>query len=705
MQDIVLGTPVEYNPNMSQFLDSLKDRFINVEEDFKINAEISKSEPSKLKSCLICGKPFVKQRRAVYCGRKHFTTCLNCGKSIEITSKHYYGVAPKTCCKACADTLGVQTYKENAMMKYGVTNPMLVPELAAKMVSKRNPDFDISLKTEKQIRNCAICGKEFEFNYLSPKKCCSKECSGKLREHTIQSNLVICRLCGKEFTPQNNSSVYCSGPHYRKCEICGVQFMLKTPTSKSTVCSNRCRQIKREQTNSFKYGTKVVSQNSTIKVKLRDAYYSSSDQRVATCLRHYDTVNPAQSTEVRDKISATVASVDCQTKITATCMEKYGVPHSSAVPEIHQKSWNTRKGIVADDGTKLDSSWEKLVYEFWTGLGLEVERNIPITFEYNGKQHTTFIDFRVNGLLCEVKGKPYLDGVFDYKQSVPIERKLEVYREHHVILITNGQSKSLFGHKDSKESNGLKHLDVCPNPLIGVDIELFDDNPEFPYSPNKPKCFYDVSVNGRPSQYDAFYDKKLRWEIIKNRIQYVGGYIDSKEILVGLNVTRKAKQPSWFSKAYARKLIEKYCTTGIIVDPFAGWGTRHDATVALHKQYIGCDANAELVDWHKSQGRLICHQDARDFKYTGECSVLICPPYSDTEVYFTGQSNLTESEWLDIVMQNVPNACEYIMVCHEVSDKYAPFVVDTKLNSSHLNNNTEYVVVIKSTDLLSLCNK
>lgn len=694
MPALVLNSMWYYTDHMSQFLDSLKDRFINVEEDFEINSEISKSEPSKLKSCLICGKPFVKQRRAVYCGRKHFTTCLNCGKSIELTSKHYYGVAPKTCCRTCADSLGVQTYKANSLEKYGVTNPMLVPELVDKMISKRNPDFDLSLKIEKQLRICVICGKEFEFDYHSPKKCCSSECSVKLREHTIQAKVAICKLCGKEFTPLNNSSVYCAGPHYRECEVCGNQFTLKSPVSKATVCSDRCRQIKREQTNVQKYGTRVVSQNSTVKVKLSEAYYAKSDQRVATCVQRYGTDNPTKSAEVRNKISTTVSSVDCQNRITTTCVEKYGVPHSSAVPEIHQKSWNTRKGIRATDGTPLDSSWEKLVYDFWASLGLTVERNVPIQFEYNGKQHTTFIDFRVDGLLFEVKGKPYLDGVYDYKQAVPIDRKLEVYKDNHVILITSDHSKGMFGHKDSTESNGLKHLDICPNPLIGVDIVLFDENPEFPYASNKPSCFYDVSVNGKPSQHTAFYDKKLRWEIIKNRIQYVGGYIDAKEILVGLNVTRKAKQPSWFSKSYAKRLIKEYCTTGVVVDPFAGWGTRCDASIALHKQYLGCDANAELVKWHNDNGRAILYMDARDFRYLGECSVFICPPYGDTEIYFDGQSNLSECEWLDFVIKNIPNAKEYIMVCHEVSAKYKPFIVDTKVNSSHFNTNVEYVIVV-----------
>ena len=260
-------------------------------------------------------------------------------------------------------------------------------------------------------------------------------------------------------------------------------------------------------------------------------------------------------------------------------------------------------------------------------------------------------------------------------------------------MITDDQVRRLFGHKDSKESNGLKHLDICPNPLIGVDIVLFQDNPEFPYAEDKPKCFYNVSVNGCPSQYTAFYDRKLRWDIIKNRIMYVGGFIDAKEVLVGFNVTRKAKQPSWFSKKYAKTLISKYCTSNMIIDPFAGWGTRHDAAIKHHKGYLGCDNNVDLVAWHKEHGRNIVCADAQEFKYEWPCSVFICPPYGNTEIYTEGQVILSECDWLDIVIRNIPNASEYVMVCHEVADKYKPYIVETRENRSHFGTNTEYVIV------------
>ena len=156
----------------------------------------------------------------------------------------------------------------------------------------------------------------------------------------------------------------------------------------------------------------------------------------------------------------------------------------------------------------------------------------------------------------------------------------------------------------------------------------------------------------------------------------VGGFIDNRQILTAMNVTRNCKQPSWFSKQYAKELIQKYITSNIILDPFAGWGTRCDACKELNIKYYGWDLNKELVDWHKEKGRLfetgcgIEYGDANNIKTDREnCSVFICPPYTDFEQYFKGQDlKTTQCEWLQIVMNNNPNAKEYLMVC-KVVDK------------------------------------
>lgn len=612
-------------------------------DDKNIDDVVKSTDIDLLKSCKACGKLFLPSGRNAsrmkFCQRQHYIKCAICGNTLDITPNR---LIPNTCSKKCGDVYKVKKMQNTMKERYGVSNPSQVSEFKEK------------------ARSSNALHKE--------------ETMAKIRTTMI--------------------------------ERYGAAIPRQVPELREKI----------DKTMLERYGVVNPSHNADIckKISERNKSEEVKEKYKATSISHYGTEYPAQNpnspngwNNVKDKFESTMLNrygvttpfvvPKCKEKAKQTCLEKYGYEYASQSPEVHTKQWHSRKNLKALDGTPLDSTYEVIVYDFWKSLGLGVRRNVPIKFEFEGKTHTTFIDFEVDGLLFEVKGRPYLEGVYDYKQTVPIFKKLEVYRDNHVIVITDDTMRYLFGHKDSTESNGLKHLDICPRPLIGVDFKLFTDDPEFPYAENRPKCFYEVSVNGCPSQHTAFYDKRMRWEIIKNRIQYVGGFIDSKEVLVGLNVTRKAKQPSWFSEKYAKQLISKYCTSNIIVDPFAGWGTRHDAAIKLHKAYLGCDTNSELVAWHKSHNRNIVYGDARTFKYDWGCSVFICPPYGNTEIYTSDQVNLSECDWLDIVVANIPNASEYVMVCHKVSDKYKKYIVETKENRSHLNINTEYVLVIPRT--------
>lgn len=460
---------------------------------------------------------------------------------------------------------------------------------------------------------------------------------------------------------------------------------------------------KKKNSSIDKYGTEYTFQAEEVKEKSRktklekygDEYYNNDDKHKETCQAKYGVNYYWQSEkarqEYRDRNKRREAGFGCM-RFKNTIREKYGVENISQAPHIAQKK---SKKYKSEDGLTFDSSWELLVYNYCKRNNLTVERNIPIEYNYNNKKHTTFIDFKIDGYLFEVKGEHLLKGCFDYADSmVPISEKLKVYKENKVIIITN--YKDLFGKANSTKSNGFRYPNKCKDPLIGVDINLFD-NPDFPYREDRPKCFYDVRVDNNRSSYEAFQDESLRWEMIKNRIEYAGGFIDNKAILNAMNITRKCKQPSWFSKKFAKELITKYVTTDTVVDPFAGWGARNDACKELGINYIGIDFNKELVDWHKSCKRNIEYGDANTFTYNEECSVLICPPYQDVETYFEGQDlKTTQCEWLEKVMKNIPNAKEYIMVCKVVDKGWEKYIIETKGNKSHFGKNTEYVLEINN---------
>lgn len=288
------------------------------------------------------------------------------------------------------------------------------------------------------------------------------------------------------------------------------------------------------------------------------------------------------------------------------------------------------------------------------------------------------------------------------------------YKINHVVVITTNDASGLFGKPNSLKSNGFKYQKKCPNPLIGVDVRLFDEKPEFPYRKDRPKCFYDVRVDGKPSAHEAFYDPNLRWKMIKNRIEYSGGFIDNNQVLQAMNITRTCKQPSWFSKNLAKRIIQTYCKSDTIVDPFSGWGARFDAAQELHKTYIGGDYNEELVKWHHEVGRTtIKYMDANEFKYDGECSVFICPPYSDPKTgrcfedynfdgFDESAKALSQCDWMKVVMRNVPNAKEYVLVCKIVDPGWEKYIVETLNNRSHFGLNHEYILVISNAEAKEL---
>ena len=249
-----------------------------------------------------------------------------------------------------------------------------------------------------------------------------------------------------------------------------------------------------------------------------------------TMLKRYGVEHPMQSKQIQNKMKQ-------------TNLERYGVENVYQSREVRAKCVKTAKNTKSNvDDSKFDSSFERDVYDYCKRNNIEIEdRQVPIKYEYNGKEHTTFIDFKIDGYLIECKGSHLLEGVFDYKQEVPIEKKIEIYRKNHVIIVSN--DRDLFPKAESEDSNGLKYLHKCPYPLIGIDIDLFR-NPEFPCKKDRLKCLYKVRVDNNPSTLEVWSDEKLRWKMIKSRIDYVGGFINNKSILTAMNVTRISRLTS-----------------------------------------------------------------------------------------------------------------------------------------------------------------
>jgi hypothetical protein len=348
--------------------------------------------------------------------------------------------------------------------------------------------------------------------------------------------------------------------------------------------------------------------------------------------------------------------------------------------------------VVLDNGIVLDSEYKTAVYEFCTRNGITVSKGPSIKYDFNGHEASIDVDFTIDNKHYEVTDGLCLSGAtFDDRKA-----KIDALKKAFVTLITDKETGKTIPRANGTESNGHKYLRKCAFPLIGVDVDLFK-NPDFPYAKDRPACFYRTKFNKEMSPLEAWNDEKLRWKMIVNRIDYAGGFIDAKAILTAFNVTRTSKQASWFSRKFAKELITNYLEAGTkIIDPFAGWGERCHAALELGRDYQGYDANQEVVDWMKNPHYAL--GDATKLKLDDDnVSVFSCPPYSNVEEYFDGQLNLPTEGWIDIVIQNIPNAKEYLFVCKKPG-KYEAFQVDAKVNKSHFGSNFEHVVYFTQKD-------
>ena len=429
------------------------------------------------KECQECGNLFTPTcGTQVYCRSAHTTYCEFCHN--PFTYKCSPNEKPKYCSKECR----IQGVKANNLAKYGVENVSKLPEVR-KAISeiRRNPTAIRPKAKVVTMKKCKVCGKEFKangtqvycnnvhtktcivcnelfvFNPRHPHDTCSPKCA---RKNNMSQATKKCAICGKEFTPNNNTSLYCSDPHYRPCPVCGKLVRYYSLNETVVCCSPECTKIKRRQTCYNRYGESVPSKSAEVRAKLQKASYLSQSKRQATCLERFGVDNPAKAVNIQNKISKTVASSECQSKITNTCLARYGVRHSSQLAEIHKKSSASRSIITASDGQKVDSSYEALFYNFLLFNNIPFEyQSKEISYLYDNRMHKTFIDFTVGDFHFECKGSHLLEGCFDHV-GVPIATKLNVYKENNVILITDSLGRDLLKNN---------------NYPIGIDIALFGD--------------------------------------------------------------------------------------------------------------------------------------------------------------------------------------------------------------------------------------
>ena len=125
-----------------------------------------------------------------------------------------------------------------------------------------------------------------------------------------------CKCCGKEFIPRTNRQIYCDGPHYKPCPVCG-KLVEKAPGDPATACSKECRMKLTQQTCMSKYGNVNVLNSEHGKSKARN-----------TSIEKYGVDRYQKSKEFRKRCSESNKrawkDTDLAERVRQTNLQKYG---------------------------------------------------------------------------------------------------------------------------------------------------------------------------------------------------------------------------------------------------------------------------------------------------------------------------------------------------------------------------------------------
>lgn len=375
--------------------------------------------------CELCGKEFTpKGSKDKYCKSPVVKICSVCGN--EFTSI-CHPKASNTCdnpdCKRRAGS--VASHKAIRRLCRVCGQP-----------------FDATAANQqdcnrKLTRICCICGESFETKcsiYHNENTCGNSDCSQSFAVIQMQKHYLattkLCAICGKSFHPINNKQTICGNTHTVVCKICGKLYEVDAKYNEKEIpqyCSDECRQIRFLQ-RSHPNTPETIEKIKQTKVQRYGKNYGHKVWQ----------------------------------KANKTYQERTGYSHPIYNIETHYKRANTRSKIAAKDGKKFDSQYECQIYNFLLDIpGIQIHSQIPVDFQYNGNPHKTWIDFKINDKLIEVKGEHLLSGVYD-KIGIPISTKLNVYNDNKVIVITNNTQRA-------------KEILNNYNNIIGIDISLFDN--------------------------------------------------------------------------------------------------------------------------------------------------------------------------------------------------------------------------------------
>lgn len=170
----------------------------------------------------------------------------------------------------------------------------------------------------------------------------------------------LCKECGKLFSPRRGTQVYCNGPHFTVCKICGKQIEYTcSPNEKPVYCSTKCRNEGKRRTVKARYGVDNVSELEEVRSKISKANSSEevAAKRKNTCLLRYGVDNVSKAPEIRLKLSEVMRTDEYLKGREQTCIDRYGHTTPMRADKVKAKQRQTcidRYGMAGHPHTVSD---------------------------------------------------------------------------------------------------------------------------------------------------------------------------------------------------------------------------------------------------------------------------------------------------------------------------------------------------------------
>lgn len=348
---------------------------------------------------------------------------------------------------------------------------------------------------------CKYCGGTFvkKCTTSDSNTCCSEKCLIEyMKIRRAESSLAKpkkCKWCGKEFHAKSVRTVYCDGPHYKKCEVCGKMFELDVKLHRDRrSCSKECLKV--------------------LQVRDRDFEQEHENMKKAL-LEKYGVDNPVKIPGVPDKIKSTTLerygkewytqTDEYKERVRDVSLEKYGTEHWLSSKEIIDKRKETVKAKYGSDNIFSSEYGKRKIFEYWnSNYGIDSSSQLHI------KDFSAWKSFQENSV-------QYIDN--HYPEGVTIQQlahdlgvsivSIYAYLDEEVF-----QSKIIrdFSRMETDVSLMLKDIDPDINihhnrrkliPPYEIDIYLPDYNigiecnPAYTHNSSNVNPWCEESMNSR----------------------------------------------------------------------------------------------------------------------------------------------------------------------------------------------------------------